>query len=88
MNPHAYLQDEKQVEAVESITRVDEAGHLYAMKADYDYYDLPEAFKAYIDAGCSCFVTKDLDGHVLFCRNYDFSHSRTMTEARSVPASM
>ena len=74
MNPHAYLQDEKQIKAVESITRVDEAGHLYAMKADYDYYDLPEAFKAYIDAGCSCFVTKDLDGHVLFCRNYDFSH--------------
>ena len=74
MNPHVYLQDEKQIEAVESITRVDEAGHLYEMEAKYDYYDLPEAFKAYIDAGCSCFVTKDLDGHVLFCRNYDFSH--------------
>ncbi len=74
MNPHVYLQDEKQIEAVESIKRVDEEGYLYEMEAAYDYYDLPEAFKAYISAGCSCFVTKSLDGDILFCRNYDFSH--------------
>ncbi|MBQ2078255.1 MAG: hypothetical protein II459_01375, partial [Erysipelotrichaceae bacterium] len=74
MNPHVYLQDEKQIEAVESIRRVDEEGYLYEMEAAYDYYDLPEAFKAYISAGCSCFVTKSLDDDILFCRNYDFSH--------------
>ncbi len=74
MNPHAYLQDEKQIEAIESIRRVDEKGYLYHMVCNYDYYDLPEAFKAVISAGCSTFVVKNLEGEVLFCRNYDFSH--------------
>ena len=74
MNPHVFLQNEKQIEAIESITRVDEKGYLYHMVCNYDYYDLPEAFKAVIDAGCSTFVVKNLEGEVLFCRNYDFSH--------------
>lgn len=74
MNPHIYLTDQKQIEAVESIRRVDEEGYLYHMKAEYDYYDLPEAFTQVIDAGCSTFVTKNLKGEILFCRNYDFSH--------------
>ncbi|MBQ1878010.1 MAG: hypothetical protein II161_04255 [Erysipelotrichaceae bacterium] len=74
MNPHAFLQNEKQIEAIESIRRVDEKGYLYHMVCNYDYYDLPEAFKAVISAGCSTFVVKNLEGEVLFCRNYDFSH--------------
>ena len=74
MNPHAYLQDKKQIEAIESIKRVDEKGYLYQMVCNYDYYDLPEAFTAVISAGCSTFVVKNLEGEVLFCRNYDFSH--------------
>ena len=74
MNPHALLNDPKQIEAVESIRRVDDEGYLYHMTCNYDYYDLPDAFKAYIDAGCSTFVTKTLEGDVLFCRNYDYSH--------------
>ena len=74
MNPHAYLKDEKQIEAVESIKRVDEKGYLYEMKAEYDWYDLPYAFKQVIDTGCSTFVTKNREGEVLFCRNYDYSH--------------
>ena len=74
MNPHAYLQNEKQIEAIESIKRVDEKGYLYHMVCNYDYYDLPEAFKAVISAGCSTFVVKNLEGEVLFCRNYDYSH--------------
>ncbi|MBR2827599.1 MAG: hypothetical protein IKE78_08900 [Erysipelotrichaceae bacterium] len=74
MNPHAYLQNEKQIEAIESIKRVDEKGYLYHMVCNYDYYDLPEAFKAVISAGCSTFVVKTLEGEVLFCRNYDYSH--------------
>ena len=74
MNPHAYLNDPKQIEAVESIKRVDEKGYLYHMDANYDYYHLPEAFQAYLDSGCSTFVTKNLEGDILFCRNYDYSH--------------
>ena len=74
MNPHNYLNDARQIEAIESIHRVDEKGYLYHMDCAYDYYDLPEAFQAYIDAGCSTFVTKNLKGEVLFCRNYDYSH--------------
>ena len=74
MNPHNYLNDKKQIEAVESIRRVDEKGYLYHMKCNYDYYDLPQAFQAYIDAGCSTFVTRNLEGETLFCRNYDYSH--------------
>ena len=74
MNPHRYLNDPGQIKAVESIRRVDEEGYLYHMKAEYDYYSLPEAFNQVIDAGCSTFVTKNLQGDVLFCRNYDYSH--------------
>ena len=74
MNPHAYLADEKQIAAVESIKRVDDEGYLYHMECNYDYYDIPDVFKKVIDAGCSTFVAKNLEGEVLFCRNYDFSH--------------
>jgi len=74
MNPHAYLTDEKQIAAVESIQRVDKEGYLYHMECNYDYYDIPDVFKKVIDAGCSTFVTRNLEGEVLFCRNYDFSH--------------
>ena len=74
MNPHAYLTDENQIKAVESIKRVDEDGYLYHMDARFDYYQIPDAFKTIIDAGCSTFVAKNLDGDILFCRNYDFSH--------------
>lgn len=74
MNPHALLTDRKQIEAIESIKRLDEDGYLYHMTCNYDYYDLPDMFKAIIDAGCSTFVTKTPDGDVLFCRNYDYVH--------------
>ena len=74
MNPHAFIKDPKHIQAVESIRRVDEKGYLYHMEADYDYYDLPDAFRQVIDAGCSTFVTKNREGEVLLCRNYDYSH--------------
>ena len=76
MNPHALLNDSKQIEAVQSIKRVDKDGYLYHMVCNYDYYDLPDMFKAVIDAGCSTFVTKTPDGDVLFCRNYDYVHHK------------
>ena len=74
MNPHVLLTNQKQIEAVESIRRVDEKGYLYHMVCNYDYFDLPEAFKVLIDAGCSTFVSRNLEGDVLFVRNYDYSH--------------
>lgn len=74
MNPHAYLNDPAYINAVESIQRVDEKGYLYHMDCAYDYYSLPDAFKAVIDAGCSTFFTKTLEKEHLLCRNYDYSH--------------
>ena len=74
MNPHVFLNDPEQITAVESMQRVDEKGYLYHMECAYDYYSLPEMFQSYLDAGCSVFVTKNLQGETLFCRNYDYSH--------------
>ena len=74
MNPHAYITDQKQIEALESIKRVDDKGYLYHMVCNYDYYSLPEIFTVMLSAGCSTFVVKNTEGEVLFCRNYDYSH--------------
>jgi len=74
MNPHAYLLDPEQIKTVESIKRVDDAGYLYHMDCTYDYYQIPEVFKKMFDAGCATFITKNLEGDVLFCRSYDYSH--------------
>lgn len=73
-NPHVLLQDEKQIETIESITRVDDEGYLYKMNCTFDYYHLPEQFQVMLKAGCSVFITRNRQGDVLFCRNYDFSH--------------
>ena len=74
MNPHAYISDPEQVKTVESVSRVDEDGYLYHMECTYDYYRIPQQFMAMFDAGCSAFLTRNLEGDVLFCRNYDYSH--------------
>ena len=74
MNPHVYLSDKKQIAAVESLKRVDDEGYLYHMDCSYDYYSIPEAFQKVVDAGCSTFVSRNLEGEILFCRNYDYSH--------------
>jgi len=74
MNPHAYITDPDQIRAVESIKRVDERGYLYHMDCGYDYSKVPDGFKAMLSAGCSAFVTKNPEGDVIYCRNYDFSH--------------
>ena len=62
------------IESIESIRRVDKKGYLYEMNCTYDYYHLPPQFMAYLQAGCSVFITKNREGETLFCRNYDFSH--------------
>ena len=74
MNPHVLLKDQKQIEAIESIKRVDDNGYLYHMVCNYDYYGLSDMLQMIVDAGCSTFVTKTLDNDVLFVRNYDYSH--------------
>lgn len=74
MNPHRYLTDPEMIRTVESIERVDEAGRLYHMTSTWNYYEMPEMFQAILDAGCSTFVTKNLEGDTLFCRNYDYRH--------------
>ena len=73
-NPHVLLTDEKQIETIESIRRVDDEGYLYHMNCTFDYYHLPEQFRVMLKAGCSVFITKTREGDVLFCRNFDFSH--------------
>ena len=74
MNPHAYLTDPEQIKTVESIKRVDDRGYLYHMDCSYNYYEIPDQFRALIDAGCAAFVTKSIEGDMLFVRNYDFPH--------------
>ena len=73
-NPHVLLTDEKQIETIESIRRVDDEGYLYHMNCTFDYYHLPEQFQVMLKAGCSVFITRTREGDVLFCRNFDFSH--------------
>ena len=73
-NPHVLLTDEKQIETIESIRRVDDEGYLYHMNCTFDYYHLPEQFQVMLKAGCSVFIIRTREGDVLFCRNFDFSH--------------
>ena len=63
--------------SVDSLHREDERGILYFMDYTADYY-LLERFADKIAAtpGCSTFLTDNLNGQKLFCRNYDFSHYR------------
>ena len=76
MNPHALLQDEAQIRTVESIKRLSDDGKLYYMESVWDYSEIPAAFKPLFGAGCSTFLTKDLEGTNLFCRNYDYLHRK------------
>lgn len=74
MNTYAMIQDEKQVEALKSLKRLDDKGQLYEMEVNYDYYPLLPMLNSMIDAGCSTFFTKNVENEYLFCRNYDYSH--------------
>ena len=74
MNPHALITDSEQIRTVETIRRVDDEGYLYHMDCTYDYYDIPQQFMSMFYPGCSAFITRNLEGDVLYCRNYDYSH--------------
>ena len=74
MNPHVLITDPEQVKTLESIKRVDDAGYLYHMDCTYDYYKIPQQFMAMFNPGCSVFITRNREGDMLYCRNYDYSH--------------
>jgi choloylglycine hydrolase len=76
MNPHVLLTDEAQIRTVESIKRLSPDGKLYYMESVWDYNEIPEAFRPLFSAGCSTFLTKNLEGTNLFCRNYDYTHKK------------
>ena len=80
-NPHgaAWLNAEMSA-SLDTLRRVDEAGLLYEMNCDYDYYTNPVIasllgkFGVY-DAGCSAFTTWNETGECfLTSRNYDYRH--------------
>ena len=76
MNPHVKLTDEAQIKTVESIKRLSPDGKLYYMESVWDYSVIPDVFQVMFGAGCSTFLTKNLEGTNLFCRNYDYTHRK------------
>ena len=79
-NPHAAEWLSPDVAAsLDTLKRVDEAGLLYEMNCDYDYYNpvfaaILTQFGAF-DAGCSAFTTWNETGECfLTARNYDYRH--------------
>ena len=81
-NPHAaQWLDGEMTASLDTLTSVDEAGILYEMTCDYDYYGNP-IFEALLgkfgqyDAGCSAFATWNETGDCfLTARNCDFRHT-------------
>ena len=66
------------VEKQDAVFRLDDDGYLYYMDYTKDYYS-PEVMDAmrkigYIDPGCSVFITHNVEGECISCRNYDYPH--------------
>ena len=79
MNPHKKLPlMGKAKKAVESVRRLDEGGYMYYMECCHDYYSpliqAPIKLLGMKKGGCSAFITRSPDGHVLTGRNYDLPH--------------
>lgn len=81
-NPHgAAWMDETMGSSLDTLKRVDEAGYLYEMTCDYDYYNNPVITTllgkvGQYDAGCSAFTTWNETGECfLTARNYDYRHT-------------
>ena len=62
--------------AINSMKRVDDKGRVYYMEYTGNYYLLERLAVKAVSPGCTTFLTKNLKGDHLFCRNYDFSHYR------------
>ena len=65
-------------EKQDAVFRLDDDGYLYYMDYTKDYYS-PEVMDAmrkigYIDPGCSVFITHNVEGECISCRNYDYPH--------------
>ena len=74
-------------EKQDTIFRLDDDGYLYYMDYTEDYY-APEVMDAmreigYIDPGCSVFITHNVEGECISCRNYDYPH-RVSAEDRTL----
>ncbi len=73
-NPHRLLTEEAQINAAESIRRVDRNGYLYYMESAWDYYKLPEVFLPVLDTGCATFFARNMEEEAVMYRNYDYRH--------------
>ena len=74
-------------EKQDAVFRLDDDGYLYYMDYTKDYYS-PEVMDAmrkigYIDPGCSVFITHNVEGECISCRNYDYPH-RVSAEDRTL----
>ena len=76
-----------EAEKHDALFRLDDDGYLYYMDYTKDYY-APEVMDAmrrigYIDPGCSVFITHNVEGECISCRNYDYPH-RVSAEDRTL----
>ena len=76
-----------EAEKHDAVFRLDDDGYLYYMDYTKDYYS-PEVMDAmreigYIDPGCSVFITHNVEGECISCRNYDYPH-RVSAEDRTL----
>ena len=79
MNPHRKLPlSGRAKRTVESVRRLDEGGYMYCMDCFHNYYrpliQAPIKLLGMKKGGCSAFITRNPEGHVLTGRNYDLPH--------------
>jgi len=80
-NPHMLVQDEKFSSLFDSVKRLDERGVLYSVECNHNYYELDNMIQMLVgDAGCSTFAAKNVEGHCIMGRNYDYTHYRNNNE--------
>ena len=75
-NPRNFLLPPGIGRALDKMKKVDERGLLYYMDYKADYYKLEKFVDKIVNPGCSTFLTKSLNGEMLFARNYDMCHWR------------
>lgn len=80
MNPHKVPFVGRFSESMKSLRREDERGLLYHMDYTADYYKLLPALNMVVNAGCSTFVTKNMQGETIMGRNFDLRHFRNNEE--------
>ena len=86
MNPHKVPFIGQFKTSMDSLRKEDERGLLYHMEYTADYYKLLPALNIAVNAGCSTFVTKNMQGEPVMGRNYDLRHFKNNIETS--PADM